>query len=169
MVKEIQLTQGKVALVDDEDFEELNKYKWRTMKIKEIFYAVTGGKKRFTMHRLLLSFPQKPYECDHIDRNGLNNQRLNLRICTRSSNLINRGKFKTKNGVCCSSKYRGVSKRDRYYSGYKSDKWASQIVYNKKTIHLGNFNNQIEAAKAYDKKALELYGEFAQLNFPDMK
>src|SRR3989304_2105986 len=88
-MKEIQLSQGKVALVDDEDFEMLNRYKWSAMRGANTYYAYThiilesGKRTSIAMHRVIMQTPVG-YETDHRDRNGLNNQRFNLRICTHS-------------------------------------------------------------------------------------
>ena len=161
MVKEIQLTQGKVALVDDEDFEELNKYKWCAHKpgtastyyaMRAISVIINGKRKQkmIDMHRQILGFPKGMI--DHINRNGLDNRKKNLRICTRSTNRLN-SKIRKDN----KSGFRGVC----WYKQTK--KWVAHIAQPRITI--GYFDDVIEAAKAYDKKAIELYGDFAQLNF----
>ena len=97
-------------------------------------------------------------EVDHIDHNGLNNQKENLRICNRSQNSANRipsGK----------SKYLGVTPLIRHYRNKVYYYFASEIRINKKSIYLGHFKNEIEAALAYDKAAKDLHGEYANLNF----
>jgi hypothetical protein len=92
---------------------------------------------------------------DHIDGNGLNNTRVNLRICTSAQNICNsKGRSKT-------SKYKGVTRRKM------SNKWFAQIKFNRKHIDIGRFDNEIEAAKAYDNVARKLFKEFAYLNFPE--
>lgn len=108
-MKKIPLTKGQVALVDDEDYEMVSRYKWYTQDINKTLYAqrmiVTKGTgKRVTMfmHRLIMNTPQG-MDTDHIDRNGLNNQKSNLRICTRTQNLLNRGMLKSN-----TSGYKGV-------------------------------------------------------------
>jgi hypothetical protein len=156
-MKEIPLTQGKVALVDDEDFEELNKYKWRARKGKNTFYAKRSTKrpnqKTIEMHRQILGFPAG-FQTDHRDGNGLNNQRSNLRICTISQNQHNTGKQKRN-----TSGYKGVC----FHKNAK--RFIALIMVNRKSTHLGYFNTAIEAALAYDAAAIKLHGEFAQLNF----
>lgn len=176
-MKLIKLTQGKFAQVDDEDYDYLMQWKWYAWsdKSKTIWYAQRTewtNKKfvRFKMHRVVLKLIDPKIIGDHIDNNGLNNQRNNLRIANHTENMRNRRK---KNIV--SSKYHGVC----YYTQiiHKTlkngtnviytckPKWYSQIQSNGKTISLGRYTNEIEAAKAYDAKALELFGEFANLNF----
>lgn len=156
-MKEIPLTKGKVALVDDEDFEYLSQWKWIAFLKKGIYYAqrqqwVNGRNAIIPMHRAILNNPDS--EVDHRDRNGLNNQRANLRLCTRSQNTMNRGKPKhNKSG------YKGV----RTVNGYI----RAEIGCNGQRYYLGNFPDLVTAAKAYDAKAKELHGEFACLNFPD--
>ena len=127
MVKEIQLANDKgVALVDDEDYNRLIKHKWHLRDIK-IMHAGTKVKidgKWFEkrMHHFLVDVPEG-FEVDHIDQNGLNNQKLNLRVVTHSQNMMNRNSFKGS-----SSKYKGVS----WHKQCK--KWFAQIVLNKKTL-----------------------------------
>lgn len=105
------------------------------------------------MHREIMNAP-KGMVVDHIDGNGLNNRKSNLRICTQAQNNLNSRPKRN-----CSSRYKGVS-------FYKRDKiWQVQIFHNSRTIFLGRFDDEIEAALAYDRKAAELFGEFAYLNF----
>ena len=103
------------------------------------------------MHRLIMD-AQERQEIDHADGNGLNNQKDNLRFCTHSQNHMNRKPTKG------SSKYKGVS----WHKAAK--KWNARITLNKKTVSIGYFDSEIIAAKAYDEKAIELFGEFAKLN-----
>jgi hypothetical protein len=152
-MKKIILTKGKFALVDDEDFEWLNKFSWH---YSDNGYAVgrtskTSGKKCIWMHREILGTPIG-MDTDHIDMNKLNNQRSNLRICSRSQNMMN-----TKRQQNNTTGFRGV----RILRG-KS--FQSYININKRRIHLGTFPDLISAAKAYDAKSKELFGEFAYLN-----
>lgn len=157
-MKEIPLTRGYVTIIDDADFEMISKWKWCTLKTKWNVYAIhsvfrVGKRRHVYMHRLLLSAPDNVY-VDHIDRNGLNNTRANIRLCSNAQNLWNSGKKKNN-----SSGYKGVSwqKRDR--------RWRAKIVFHGQRIHIGYFTDVIEAARAYDAKAIELYGEFASPNF----
>jgi len=153
-MKEIKLgNDTKVALVDDEDYKILNQYKWHN----NIGYARTDIKDKDKwvsklMHRLLIDVPDK-MEIDHIDGNPLNNQKSNLRLVTHQQNQMNSQKRKK-----TSSKYKGVT-FDKW-----TGRWESYIGYNNKKIHLGRFKSEIDAAKAYNEKAKELYGEFANLN-----
>lgn len=155
-MKEIPLTKGKVALVDDGDYDELMKYSWYANECghgKELYYARRGGKARISMHNQIMGFPTS--QVDHIDKDGLNNQRENLRIGTHAQNLANTG---PRGG---SSKYKGVYKTE-------TGKWKSVIMVNNKRYSLGHFSDEGEAAIAYDAKAVELLGEFAYLNFPEL-
>jgi len=152
-LRRIKLTQGKFALVDDEDFEWLSQWKWYAQKSCNIFYAKTHiykNDKRTTigMHSLLLNAKQ----IDHKDGNGLNNQKENLRACTHSQNQMNM------RPIGGSSKYKGVC----WYKRYK--KWRSQIRVNGKKIHLGYFDSEEDAAGAYDDAAKIIFGEFARFN-----
>lgn len=159
-MKEIQLTQGKVALVDDEDFEYLNQWKWHVRDNRNTFYAQrneydeNGKHLIIHMHRVILNLTDRHIFGDHIDFNGLNNQRYNLRIATRRQNNTN--KKSSKNST---SSFLGVS----YHKSRNN--WRATIFKDYKQIHLGSFKTEIEAAKAYDKHALEIHGEFANLNF----
>lgn len=161
-MKEIQLSQGRncrnkgkyVALVDDEDYERLNQWKWCAHKDKTTFYADrniynNGKQTTIRMHWEVLNGKG----IDHIDHNGLNNQKSNLRRCTQSENMMNASKRENTSSI-----YKGVCFFKRY------NKWTAYININKKPIFLGNFYTEVEAAKAYNKKAIELFLEFANLN-----
>lgn len=165
-MKQINLTQGMIALVDDEDFDFLNQWKWHAKvngKKRNGFYAVRSFHFRKSsgehtcrtvfMHRVLMGVDDKSYreiEVDHIDHNGLNNTKINLRKSSRSQNCINRRKNNIK-------KYRGVTK-------LLSGNFQATIKINQKSLSLGAFKNIDDAAKAYDSKAKELFGQFAILN-----
>ena len=151
IMKRIKLTQGKFALVDDEDFAKLSKYKWHSLKGTNTFYAARGF--RLRMHRFILN-AKEGQEIDHRDGNGLNNQKSNLRFCTHSQNNMNQRKLK-KN---LSSKYKGVS----WHKNKK--KWAVSIYIDGKNKYLGDFKDETDAAEAYNEAAMKYYGEFANLN-----
>lgn len=175
-MKEIPLSKngkhfGKyVALVDDEDYDELIKHNWHVrICSKSHLYAVrykkiNGLKLLIKMHRQILSVKDKKILVDHKDHNGLNNQRSNIRICNTSENLKNcRKKSNT------SSKYLGVylstCKRVRKNGNlYFRQSWVASIRVNKKKKFLGSFSNEIEAAIAYNLAATLYHGEFANLN-----
>jgi len=162
--RRIPLTQGKFAIVDLDDYESLAKHKWFAVKYCRSFYAERKGKSQnnrrikynIKMHRRILQAPKNKI-VDHINHNGLDNRKANLRIVTVLQNSWNArkqlGNF--------SSKYKGVSftKRTR--------RWKAKISYKGKNIYLGCFDNEHSAAKAYDKKAAELFGEYAHFNLPD--
>ena len=152
----IELTYGKYAIVDAQDYDRLKRYNWCALKGAQTFYAKTFHLSGaiLSMHRLILNAPKGLF-VDHIDHNGLNNRKSNLRLCTNQQNLRNK---LPRPG--CSSKYKGVS-----WSKARS-KFRANIYLNRKAIHLGYFDSEIAAARAYDKKARELFGEFAFLNFP---
>ena len=139
MVKEIPLTQGKFALVDDDNYEWLSKFKWYAHKSKKLFYAGHKFKRAdksqydVKMHRLILPIPSG-FECDHIDGNGLNNQRSNLRVVTHRQNQQNLHSVR-------SSKFFGVHK-DRNH-------WKSSIQIGGIIYHLGMFDWEEEAHQAY--------------------
>jgi hypothetical protein len=172
-MKEIQLSQGKVALVDDEEFEQLNKYKWTTTyNMNGNFYATRNeynGKKvnRIKMHRHLLGLHDARILVDHIDGNGLNNQRKNLRIATKAQNAKNRrkktGTSKYLGVYVYHQNYRTVSGSYSYIYYVASIKNESNKVYYKKFPYTPE--GEILAAKWYDIKAKELHKEFANLNF----
>ena len=155
-MKEIKLTQDKIALVDDDDFEYLNQFKWCANKLRHTFYAFrTLEKKKISMHREIMKTQLENNIgkiIDHIDGNGLNNQKYNLRTCTIAENSRNR------HFVNNSSGYLGVSILK------SRKKWYAQIKGNKKNIFLGSFKDKKDAAKAYNEAAIKYHGEFARLN-----
>lgn len=156
----IPLTQGKFAIVDAIDYERISTFKWYAAKEGKTWYAQRMNEQHSTekMHRVIIDINDPLLQVDHRDRNGLNNQRSNLRIATRTQNKANMPK--RADGV--SSPYKGVSwnKNKR--------KWCSSIGVNRVRIHLGTFTDEIAAALAYDAAALKFFGEFSFLNFPSL-
>ncbi len=152
-MREIQLSQGKAACVSDEDFVALNQFKWTAQKCKYTFYAYrkengrADGTKLY-MHRVILGL-QKGEECDHIDGDGLNNVRENLRLATTRQNIANRRKW----GI---QRFKGVQP--------SKNKWIAQLRISGKPTHLGTFDTEEEAALAFNVAVVKEYGEFARLN-----
>ena len=152
-IRFIPLTKGKVAVVDADDYDWLSKYKWYACNNTAVFRARRNlGSKRLFMHRVITDAPPG-LVVDHIDGNPLNNRKANLRICTQTENNYN------KRPCGATSRYKGVC-WDRC-----KRKWIAKAAKHRKTYNLGRFDNEKDAARAYDKKAKELFGEFAYLNF----
>jgi len=161
MTKEIQLTQGQVAIVDDWWFDELNQYKWYALWSPKTrsFYAVRNskpllGKRTTILMHVVIARTKKGFNTDHINHDTLDNREENLRACTSSKNQMNAEKHSGN-----TSGYKGASKSGRG--------WKAQIMVNRKVYYLGIFGTPKEAALAYDAAARRLHGEFACLNFPD--
>ncbi len=150
---QIPLGNGLFATVDREDYPEISKYRWYATRRGHTIYATClKNRKPIYMHRMVMR-PRSGYIVDHIDRNGLNNCRDNLRVCTRRQNQANRGPC---GGT---SRFVGVYRhKDRWLAGFR---WRGKYYY------VGYFDDEVEAAKARDRKAYELQGEFAYLNFPE--
>lgn len=157
-MKEIQLTQGKTARVDDDIYEHLIQWKWFANKRRGAWYAVRNEHnsrpaKTVYMHRQITNSPPE-MDVDHIDGDGLNNTKENLRICTTSQNIINSRKQLNR-----STKFKGVT------FDKQTNKFKAQIGVNQKNIHLGRFDSQEEAARTYDDAARKYFGDFAKTNF----
>jgi hypothetical protein len=160
-VKEIKLTKNKISLIDDEDFEKVSKYKWHCLAnnyaARKFYYEKKDGKwitKYIRLHQFILNEFNK--EIDHVNGNRLDNRKENLRLCTRSLNNANSIKKTRKGGT--TSKYKGVTWNKN------ASKWMVQAKLDNIGYYLGLFTDEIEAAKAYNKKAKELFGDFARLN-----
>ena len=154
-MKKIKLTHGQFALVDDKDFNELNKHKWYAWynKRTKSYYAVrnitkSNGKQTLQyMHKIIMNAPSN-MQVDHTSHDTLNNRKKNLRICMISQNSMNR--LPRKN---TSSRYKGIIWDKRH------KKWASRITINGKRIFLGYFDNEILATKTYNKKWVKDAGD----------
>lgn len=162
--RQIRISGPKYAKVDPADYKRLRKYEWFIRKGTNCFHArrfVPAGKgkrdKLVYMHQEILKVPEGMV-VDHVNHDGMDNRSGNLRAATRGQNMCNKRK-------CLSrpthSKYKGAHwhKYDR--------KWHAVISFKRKRIHLGRFDNEIDAAKAYDEAAKKYHGQFACLNFPE--
>ncbi len=154
MHKEIPLSQGEVAIVDSEDYEMLSRYKWHLASRRKINYAsgrIRGARgKLFLMHRLIMNTPDG-MDTDHINGDGLDNRKSNLRICSHSENMRNQRSDTSHKGV-------------HYVPSRKI--YIARIIVNKVTKEVGRFVSLVAAACAYDYAAKEHYKEFSRLNFP---
>lgn len=155
----IPLTNNQYAMIDEEDFEKVNRISWHVRKGPKPYARGSIWNKKLKknrlvyMHRYILDVLDTEDEIDHIDGNGLNNQRSNLRFCTKSQN--NHNVPKKPNSL---SKYKGVT--------YQKDrkKWAAMITVNYKSIFLGRFRTESDAAHAYNLAAIKYFGKSARLN-----
>ena len=157
----IRLTKGQFAIVDPDDFLRLCRCSWYAVEGGATFYAVRTIRKegryhRVHMHREVLPVPDEMF-VDHINGNGLDNRKANLRPATRTQNLRNRKKTRRSSR----SRYKGLH-WDKHWK-----QWRVRICVNRIKIQLGLYDDEIEAAKAYDRAAIEHHGEFASLNFPE--
>lgn len=167
-MKEILLSNGMKATVDDQDFEYLSQFNWFAEKTKTTFYAQRNCynkelkiKSSKRMHREILGTKDTKIVTDHIDGNGLNNQRANLRACTQGENLRNtRIRSSSKTG------FRGVNlwKGARVWKDYSGPVFRARICINHVEIHLGYFKTAEEAAAIRDSKTKELHGNFGVMN-----
>lgn len=154
-MKEIPLSKNYTALIDDEDYKKVARHKWTVQMYKRtdgslLVYAIRRSPPRMRMHRFILGLSDPKIQIDHRDRNGLNNQKHNLRIATASQNQYNTT-VRSDN----ISGFKGV------YWNRERKRWAARIRYERKRIFLGYFYSVEEAAKAYSKAAKRYHGKFA--------
>jgi len=159
-MKQILLTQGQYAIVDDADYDRLNRWKWHARKEGLNFYAARNppknnqNKAKIYMARQILGLEYgDPREADHIKHNTLDNRRSELRICTHQQNMRNRRSFLNK-----TSRFKGINWCKRLKN------WQVAIRANGKIIYLGRFKDEKEAALVYNTAAKKYYGKFAYLN-----
>lgn len=159
-MKTIPLTQGKIALVDDVDYEFLTQWKWLAIKVRYNYYAVRSvyisysKRCHIRMHRIIVKAPDR-MQVDHINCNGLDNRKSNLRLCTNAENQRHQ-RLNRKN----TSGYKGVS----YRKGNQQKPYDAKIRLNNKGIHVGCYYTGRAAGKAYDDAALKYFGQFALTN-----
>jgi hypothetical protein len=158
LTKKIKLTKGYFTLVDIDDYEKVKNMKWYVCCSKGYNYAQTSYKSKKIWLSHLIMNPSKNLFVDHINHDTLDNRHFNLRICTKKEN--NRNYHLPVNNT---SGYKGVCLRKL------TGKWLAYIKYNGVRLNLGYFKDKIEAAKVYDKKAIELFGKFAYLNTYEKK
>lgn len=158
MTKEIPLTKGYVALVDDDVYDILSQWKWQ---IDAYGYAIRTparpAKTTIKMHRAIMNAPQG-IDVDHTNGNKLDNRLENLRLCTRGQGICNRPKY----SGTYSSQFKGVS-----FKKNRAKPWRATITANGNAHYLGSFQSESEAAQAYDRAVVHYHGDFAQPNFPD--
>jgi len=153
MTKYIKLSQSKTTSIDDKDYEKLSSHKYYAKKDGNTFYAARYEGKTIYMHREIMK-AEKGLQVDHIDGDGLNNQRSNLRVCTKKENSRNQKKHKNN-----TTGYKGVTWHKL------SQKYNVKISIDGKRLDLGCFDNILDAAKAYDLAAKKYFKSFANLNF----
>lgn len=153
-MKTIPISKGYSAIVDDEDYPALIQYRWYALEGEYTVYAIRfEGRKAIRMHRQIMGFPNRKHDVDHQDHCGLHNWRSNLRVCTKHQNHGNTKMINSKR------LFKGV----RHASAHS---WQAGIRHRKQNIYLGSFPTPEEAARAYDKRASKIFGQFALLNFP---
>lgn len=161
--RRVKLTKGKYAKVDSGDYERVTSMRWSAVKKGRNYYALSyksdnGRKYNLGMHRFILGVRERGVVVDHINHDGLDNRRSNLRLASHRENMRNMRKWKGGKGRC-SSRYKGVARH------MERKKWRSQIMVDGVQIFLGYHEDETAAARAYDEAAEMYFGEFACLNF----
>ena len=153
-IKFIKLTQGKSTIVSSSDYEHLNSFKWYYNKgyVSRNYINEDGNKRVLYMHRYVMDCPRGK-QVDHINGNKLDNCRENLRITTSTGNNRNRAK-----SAGTTSKYKGVN------WSKQNQRWLCRLKVKRKTVYLGYYDTEEEAAKVYNEAAIKYFGEFARLN-----
>lgn len=164
MAKEVKLARGyAVAIVDDADYDRVSREKWHIVRRKRATYAQgsikqpDGTWKKVRMHRFILGVTDERRGVDHVDHDGLNNQRVNLRVCTSRENNANKRKL-----LSSVSMWKGVTPSRPLNSGQQ--RWRARIRIDGVKRSIGLFNTQLGAAAAYNAAAYRQFGEFAFLN-----
>lgn len=157
----IELTRGRSAIVDDGDLETLQRFTWQAAFDGRYWYAVSsylrdGRFGKYRMHRLIVGAGKDQF-VDHINGDGLDNRRVNLRVCSRAENSRNRKP----------SWFRRAPKGVAWHA--KTRKWQARINFDRRQIHLGYFHTPEEAAAVYDAASLRLFGKFAAPNNTDLR
>ena len=159
MAKEIELTRGCFAIVDDEDYEYLNQFKWHCNSYgyairNQHYYTLRKARtsKPIAIHREIMKAP-KGQEVDHKNHNKLDNRKCNLRLCTKSQNNMNRKRIRAISG------FKGVTKAPDWEN--RKAPWRAIIIKDRRVVHLGRFKEKIEAVNAYKAAAKIYFGEFA--------
>jgi hypothetical protein len=155
-MRKLQLTQGFEAIVDDDDYDFLIQYTWSVFRNKTQVYAQTGSYIKGKQRIILMHWLVRGKFSDHINGDGLDNRKENLRLVTHQQNCWNSRKKKNTR-----FKYKGITKE-------RNGRFGAKLSYNKVSIRLGTFDSILEAALAYDKGAKKYFGEFACLNFPEV-
>lgn len=154
-MKKIKTTREKFALIDDEDYEKVKQYRWFITGKKARYVVARINEKFIYLHHLIMGKPEKGSVIDHRNGDPYDNQKNNLRICTHSQNRGN--SKKNRNGA---SEFKGVVIRNR--RGKK--RITAQIKFTAKSMYLGDFKTEVDAARAYNSAALKYFGEFAKIN-----